>query len=111
MGVFFWDLTLEHLEANQDDISGRYFFENVNSSKVMDVDGSRMTDSANVIQWSWSCTDNQKWNVILNSGGTYRLENVNSGKVLDTAGGAEGDSYVQNTWSGAASQKREIPQI
>lgn len=47
--VFFGDLMLEHLEVNQEDISGRYFFENVNSGYVADVNGFSTEDGANLL--------------------------------------------------------------
>lgn len=115
-----WELIQNNDRAEQSSANSRalpgdgtYRLENVNSGKVADVDGSSTSDGANIIQWPWKGTDNQKWDIIQNTDGTYRLENVNSGKVLDITGTSttEGDQLIQAGWANEDWQKWTIHSI
>ncbi|RDZ34453.1 hypothetical protein C5B89_19055, partial [Haloferax sp. Atlit-47N] len=109
-GVFFRDLTLEHLSADQDDISGRYFLQNTNSWYVADVDAASTDDGGDILQWSFNGNENQLWQLVQNADGTYRIESVNSGKVMDVEGAstADGANVVQWSWQDGANQKWNV---
>ncbi|MFB6308338.1 MAG: BNR-4 repeat-containing protein [Haloarculaceae archaeon] len=89
---------------------GRYWIENVNSGKAMDVNNSSTSDGADVIQWGYWGGANQQWDVTQNSDGTYTITNVNSGKVLEvaSAGTSDGDNVQQYTDNGCTCQNWNI---
>ncbi|MFB6308899.1 MAG: RICIN domain-containing protein [Haloarculaceae archaeon] len=89
---------------------GRYWIENVNSGKAMDVNGGSTSDGADVIQWGYWGGANQQWDITQNSDGTYTITNVNSGKLLEVAGGgtSDGDNVQQYSDTGCACQKWNI---
>ena len=61
-------------------------------TKVLDVYGSSVKDSANIYIYSATCNDNQQFRFTRNSDdGTYRITNVRSGKCLDVEGGSTAD--------------------
>ncbi|WP_026556612.1 beta-galactosidase [Arthrobacter sp. 35W] len=83
---------------------------NANSRAVVDVYGGQTSDGAQIIQWSSSGSDNQKWVFTLAADGWATITSRSSGKVLDLLGGAtaNGTRVVQWTASGAASQQWRI---
>jgi hypothetical protein len=86
---------------------GTYKIVNRNSGKVLDVAGAQLIDGANVHQYTYQGTDNEKWNFALQSDGSYRIEAVHSGKVLTVANAGTGDG--ENVWQwtdlGTANQR------
>jgi predicted alpha-1,6-mannanase (GH76 family) len=91
--------------------SGYFKLANVNSGKVMDVYMQSTADGVGVYQSTWWAGGNQQWAFKgqgPTSGRTYRLiPRHASDKALDTQSGgtANGTKLVQNTYTGASSQK------
>ncbi|MGQ4511143.1 RICIN domain-containing protein [Streptomyces sp. DW26H14] len=77
---------------------------NVNSGKVLAVDGMSGADSARVVQFADSGTADHLWQLIDNGDGFVRVRNANSGKVLGVDGMSTADSahVVQFTDNGTA---------
>lgn len=90
------------------DTKGYVTFTNVNSGKVLDIDGGSTKPGANVSQFTNRGTLNQKWVVVSNGDGTYRIISAsNQNLSLDiyggsTAGGANVQVWTRNN---KASQK------
>lgn len=91
--------------------NGYFKLANVNSGKVMDVYMQNTADGTGVYQSTWWGGGNQQWAFKgqgPTSGRTYRLIPRHApGKALDTQSGgtANGTKLVQNTYTGASSQK------
>jgi hypothetical protein len=54
------------------------------SGKALDVSGASM-GYANVLQWTWTNVDNQKWKFVPVGDGYYKIVAKHSGKVLDVS--------------------------
>ncbi|GAA1097705.1 RICIN domain-containing protein [Kitasatospora arboriphila] len=65
---------------------------NRHSGKVLGVDGMSTSDSARVVQFADSGTDDHLWQPVDNGDGWYRIRNVHSGKVLGVDGMSTSDS-------------------
>jgi alpha-L-fucosidase len=89
------------------DLGNGYFrIVNRNSGKVLDVSGASTADGARVVQWPWTGSANQQWNLLPNPDGSVRLRSVNSGKVLDSpAGSAQGAALDQSADSDSDNQR------
>ena len=95
---------LEPTDSDSTVLVGRTFFiRNKTSGKYLDVFASADANNANVGQWSYTNSDNQKWRFIDNGDGYYKLAAVHSysGQVLDirydnTENGAEIQTYVKD---------------
>ncbi|MFF7361855.1 RICIN domain-containing protein [Streptomyces sp. NPDC008125] len=59
-----------------------YRIANKNSGKVLGVDGMSTTNSAHVVQFGDTGTDDHLWRLVANGDGWYRIRNRHSGKVL-----------------------------
>jgi hypothetical protein len=57
------------------------------SNKCLDVAEGATQDGANVHQWGYAGSNNQKWRIEYTGGGFYRLVAMHSGKVLHVPGG------------------------
>lgn len=68
--------------------SGYVHLVNRRSGKVLDVTGSGTADGVKVVQWTWSGSANQQWQLLSNPDGSVRLVNRNSGRLLDSPSGA-----------------------
>ncbi|WP_405014702.1 RICIN domain-containing protein [Kitasatospora sp. NBC_01539] len=81
-----------------------YRIRNRNSGKVLGVDGMSTADSAQVVQFADSGTDDHLWQLVDNGDGWYRIRNVHSGKVLgvDVMSTADSARVVQFADSGTA---------
>ncbi len=64
-----------------------YLQSKLKSSKVVDIEGGRKNNGANVQLYSKNGTAAQKFNIEYRGCGYYIIKNKNSGKVLDVAGG------------------------
>ena len=89
---------------------GTYRVVNVNSGQAMDVAGGRTDDGADVLQWPYSGSDNQHWQVSQNDDGSYTLQAVHSGKVLDVDGWGTHDGANVHQWTdgGGDNQRFEL---
>lgn len=84
--------------AEQEVITGMaYKIISKQSGKVLDVAGASMDNGANIQQWEWLNTDNQKW-VITEVGNYYKLENVNSGQAADVVASSLEDGANITQW-------------
>lgn len=84
--------------ASESGLDERTFhIENVNSGNALDVKGESTANRADVIQWPFTGSDNQRWALSRNGDGSAHLENVNSGKLLEVvdAGTDDGDAVRQ----------------
>jgi hypothetical protein len=78
---------------------------NRRSGKVLDVTGSGTADGVKVVQWTWSGSANQQWQLLSNPDGSARLVNRNSGKLLECpAGTGQGTQLDQAQDIGADHQ-------
>ncbi|MEQ0564898.1 glycoside hydrolase N-terminal domain-containing protein [Amycolatopsis sp. NEAU-NG30] len=78
---------------------------NRRSGKVLDVTGSGTADGVKVVQWTWSGSANQQWQLLSNPDGSARLVNRNSGKLLQCpAGTGQGTQLDQAQDIGADHQ-------
>lgn len=92
-------------------ISGTvYKITNKNSNKVMDVEASSMTSGANISQYQWMNTDNQKWTVADVGGGYYSIRAMHSGQAVDVVASstAEGANITQWPYYGGSNQQWQI---
>ena len=80
---------------------------NVNSGKVADVAGSSVQPGAQVFQFTYHGTKNQKWRVLPIEGGYWELANVNSGQALTVSENSttSGAKCVQEPYTALASQQ------
>lgn len=89
-----------------------YKLVNRNSGDVLDVSGGSMADGADVIQWPWSGSNNQRWQFVnLGVGsGFYKVQNVNSGKNMDINGAstANGANLIQYTDNGTTAENQQF---
>ncbi|WP_160711416.1 M57 family metalloprotease [Chitinophaga solisilvae] len=88
--------------------NGTYKIISVASGKAVDVDLNRInSDGAQVQQWVWSNTNNQKWRFVYLGNGYYQISSVASGKVLDVDYnyiGGNGAKVQQWGWLDGANQ-------
>ncbi|GGU54515.1 glycosyl hydrolase family 95 catalytic domain-containing protein [Lentzea flava] len=85
--------------------SGWFRLVNRRSGKVLDVTGAGSGDGAKVIQWTWSGSTNQQWQLASNADGSARLVARHSGRVLTSPGGsAQGAQLEQWTDTGGDHQ-------
>jgi hypothetical protein len=66
--------------------------QNLNSGKVLGVDGMSTADSAQVVQFADTGTVDHLWCLMDNGNGLLKVRNVNSGKVLGVSGMSTADS-------------------
>jgi len=80
---------------------------NKNSGKNLDVYHESQTDGTQIIQWTNTGHNNQKWTITDVGNGQYKLINVNSSKALDVyqASMVDGATVCQWTYSGSDNQK------
>ncbi|MEV6942520.1 RICIN domain-containing protein [Streptomyces sp. NPDC051172] len=86
--------------------STNYTIKNVNSGKLMDVNGGSTADGASVIQWPSNGGANQQWTIVPVSGQLYKIVNRNSGKALDIDNSSHrtGTALQQYTYNGGNNQ-------
>ncbi|WP_053735322.1 RICIN domain-containing protein [Nocardia sp. NRRL S-836] len=78
---------------------------NRRSGKALDVTGASTADGAKVVQWTWSGSTNQQWQLQPNADGSSRLVARHSGRVLTGAGGsAQGAQLEQRADTGSTDQ-------
>ncbi|WP_435363615.1 RICIN domain-containing protein [Haloarchaeobius sp. DYHT-AS-18] len=62
---------------------GLYKIVNVNSEKVLDIDGTSSDEGTNILQWGWADAPWQKWHIDYLGDGEYRMVNDYTNKVVD----------------------------
>lgn len=67
-------------------LSGEYYIQNRVSGLNIDVDAWGTHDGANLLQWTPTAGNNQKFEFIHQGDGIYIIKSVHSGKVMDIAG-------------------------
>ncbi len=84
-----------------------YRITNHNSGKVMAVDGASTADAANILQWTYNGSGDQKWALDPVSGGFFTLRASHSGKVadVDSWSTADGANVMQWPSTGGANQQ------
>ncbi len=75
-----------------------YRITGVQSGKVMDVEGASMASGANISQYQWMNTDNQKWMITYTGGGYYYLTAVHSGQAVDVVASSVADDANITQW-------------
>lgn len=80
--------------------NGYYKITNAGSGKSLDVDGGRVYNSANIIQYSWHGGSNQQWKIVSSgSSGYYQiLSRLNTNKAVDIAGGVFNNGTNIQLW-------------
>ena len=94
-------------------VSGtKYKIQNINSGKVVQIDGSSKADGANVTQWDWlnKGNNNQRWIITCVGSIFYKIINVHSGKALEMSGVSttDGGNVDQGTFQGHDNQLWQI---
>ena len=98
-----WQLVIDFTTT-----SGAYFkVVNRNSSKTLGVYGASTSNGASIVQWTYTGSTDQLWNVALNSNGNTVITNNASAKVVGVYQGStsQGAQAVQWTNTGATDQQ------
>lgn len=90
--------------------NGIYSMTSVHSNKVVDVAGFSTESGANIHQWNWNNTLNQKWTFQHLGDDVYRIDSLNSGKSLSiaSASGENGTNVIQLDWTGSQNQQWKV---
>ena len=80
-------------------LTGTCQIESKHSGKVLDIPSSSTEDGVNIIQWSLTDGDNQKWILEKAEAGYYYIKSKLSGKVLDVPGSSTEDGVGIIQWS------------
>ena len=86
-----------------------YYFISKNSGKGIDVQCSQVNDGSNLIQYTWQCSDNQKWKFEDVGDGYFKITAVHSGKCISVDNG--GKEVVQWSWKSDDSQKWKLEKV
>lgn len=78
---------------------------NRRSGKVLDAYGGGTGDGVKVIQWTWSGSANQQWQLLPNDDGSFRLVNRNSGRLLNSPGGSAQGAQLDQ-WADTSSDNQ-----
>ncbi len=91
---------------------GYYTIKSVNSGKVLEIQGGKMTSGTNVSQYNGNYTDSQRWKIVKNTDGSYSIINKKSGLYLDINGNLAQNSNVQvNSKIDSNRQKFKITKV
>lgn len=84
-----------------------YRIKNKNSSKVLAVFNASTAEGANVLQWTYNGTGDQRWALDPVSGGFFNLRASHSGRLAGVTGAstADGADVAQFASTGATSQQ------
>jgi hypothetical protein len=93
-----------------------YYFQNVNSGLVLDINGANISKGAAIIQWPYKGSNNQKWYIEEGAGGsgTYVITSaLNPAYCLDIYGGQNANGAKLILWerTGGANQSWDIAPI
>ncbi|MEU5195185.1 RICIN domain-containing protein [Streptomyces scabiei] len=79
--------------------NGFYKMLNKSSGKAVDISGGSNADGANIIHWTDSGAQNQRWRYIPVGGGSYEIVSQDTGKLLDVGNGSTADGAAVVQWS------------
>lgn len=87
--------------------NGTYRVISRHSGKALDVSGGSTADGANVLQWTYRGSNNQRWTFTHLGNNTYRITGVQSGKALEVASTStsNGTNVDIRTYTGASNQR------
>jgi len=90
---------------------GTYKLINRNSGKAMDVVNASTANGAQIQQWSYSATSNQKWVFTHRGANQYTITSSQTGKAIDEAAGEilSGDHIQMYTLNSGSANQRWIP--
>jgi hypothetical protein len=93
-------------------INGIFTIVNGNSGKVLNVAHSSTQNGANIVQWTSTLAENQKWEISRDDG-HYKIISVSSGLALsaDKRDTLNGVTIVQQTYLNLASQQWDIAKL
>lgn len=77
---------------------GTYKIVNKNSNKALTVSGNSTANGANIVQWTYSGANSQRWTFASLGGGYYSIRNVNSGQYMDIQGASKADGAWNIQW-------------
>ena len=77
-------------------ISGKYYVQNMQTARIMDIEGPSTSDGASIQQWNYSTAVQKKW-VIAKSGNYFTIRSVYSGKYVGVASSSSGAAVKQYT--------------
>jgi endoglucanase len=91
--------------------NGTYKLINRNSTKAMDVVGASTANGAEIQQWGYSATSNQKWVFTHRGANQYTITSSQTGKAIDQAAGEilSGDHVQMYTLNSGSANQRWIP--
>jgi endoglucanase len=77
------------------------------SGKALDAFGANTTNGTQIIQWTYSGGNNQRWTVANRGGGEYSIIGVQSGRCIDISAAGTGNGTKVQLWDylGGANQK------
>lgn len=77
------------------------------TNKALDVNNHGVADGTNVLQWTYSGGNNQRWTLSHLGNNVYRITGVESGKALEVASTstANGTNVDIRTYNGGANQR------
>lgn len=86
--------------------NGYYKLINVNSGLSVDVNGAQLSDGANILQWTYSGSNNQQYQFVDVGGALFKIVARHSGKVLALRANStiDGGQFEQQTYTGATNQ-------
>jgi len=68
------------------------------SGKALDASGNATTNGTQIIQWTYTAGNNQKWTVTSLGGGLYKIIGVQSGKSVDISNGGTANGTKVQLW-------------
>ena len=88
-------------------IGGTYKVVNRNSGQILDVTAQGTTNGAQIDQWPYNGSNNQRWSITSLGAGRYTVIGVQSGRSLDISGGSGADGAKVQIWdyAGYANQQ------
>lgn len=83
-----------------------YRIKNRNSGKIMAINVASTADGANILQWTYNGSGDQRWALDPVGSGYFKLRASHSGKVAGVTGSstADGGDVAQYTYNGSYSQ-------
>ncbi len=77
---------------------GVYALASRKSNKVLDLVNGGTADGTDAVQWGWSDSNSQKWNLTWLGNGQYQAQGVASGKLLEVTGASTSNGAVVQIW-------------